>query len=307
MAHAFSGAYANSSRIDNFFPWEQIVFLFIMPVFFTLSGILFKGVEDVKSYISMIRKKAVTILIPYVIFSALFVLMNQVGGKASEYNLSDFLLIFWKPLAYLWFLYILFFIFVLVGGLSLFKINIFFEIIICLMFFLITQYLHSDIYLLSTFGWAIFFELGILLNKYDQFFKSNATLVVTGLLSILSICLMFSVLPYSYQFNFPTIYNILPKILIDIFILSVYLRIPTNNMIFEYFVRIGKSSLIVYLVHYPVMAAVGKILSKFMNQNAYMLFLILLVIGWISSLLVIWLSNRSKIINFFFNPYHLLK
>ena len=56
-------------------------------------------------------------------------------------------------------------IFVLVGFLSLFRISIETQLFLYLILFLIIKITRSNLYILTTFGWAIFFCLGIVFKK----------------------------------------------------------------------------------------------------------------------------------------------
>ena len=132
VAHTFSGIYTNNIYSDGFNTVIEVLgeslFLFIMPVFFSLSGYLYKAPRTFHEYVIMLKKKAWNLLIPYVVFSIIYVLMNQIGDKSSEYTWRSLLHIYAMPISYLWFLYILFFIFVLVGALSLIRISINYQI-----------------------------------------------------------------------------------------------------------------------------------------------------------------------------------
>lgn len=75
-----------------------------MPVFFSLSGYLFKKPDDFKRYYLVIEKKAFNLLVPYVVFSIIYILMNQVGGKDNIYTWKSLLNIYRTPISYLWFL-----------------------------------------------------------------------------------------------------------------------------------------------------------------------------------------------------------
>ncbi|MDK7161964.1 acyltransferase family protein [Lactobacillus jensenii] len=84
VGHVLSGIYTNhiypnSDGLLMFF--GEFIFLFIMPVFFSLSGYFFKAPENMVDYIVMIKKKAWNILVPYIVFSFVYVLLNQLGGS----------------------------------------------------------------------------------------------------------------------------------------------------------------------------------------------------------------------------------
>lgn len=57
------------------------------------------------------------------------------------------------------------------------------------------------------------------------------------------------------------------------------------------------------MVHAPVLSAIRAIILKFTMPNVFVLMVVLLIIGWVSCLVVIWMNNRFRLINFIFNAY----
>lgn len=76
---------------------SSVIFIVIMPIFFALSGFLFKEVETKSDYILLIKKKACSLLIPYIIFSFIYILMQHVGGNAIR-NLMP-----WSSIFEIWY------------------------------------------------------------------------------------------------------------------------------------------------------------------------------------------------------------
>ncbi|WP_225416209.1 acyltransferase family protein [Limosilactobacillus reuteri] len=85
VAHTFFRIYTNNiynSNVNSIIRGiGEILFLFVMPVFFSFSGYLYKSPQKFSGYIHMIKKKAWILITPYVVFSLLYILLNQVGGK----------------------------------------------------------------------------------------------------------------------------------------------------------------------------------------------------------------------------------
>lgn len=105
-------------------------------------------------------------------------------------------------------------------------------------------------------------------------------------------------------YNNVSIINIIPKIISDIFMFSLFLNLRESAKFFKYFEKYGRYSLIVYMVHVPVMSASRAIILKLIFPNMYVLAIIVMLIGWYASLAVIYLSNHFKTINFIFNAYN---
>ncbi|WP_173007707.1 acyltransferase family protein, partial [Lactobacillus helveticus] len=141
---------------------SDFLFFFVMPVFFAVSGYLFKRLNTVKGYLFFIRKKAINLLVPYVIFSIIYVMLQQVGGNnlAHKHAVDSLLLIWYKPIGYLWFLYVLFFVFVLVGLFSYIGIKLQYQLIIYILGYILTSKIPMNLMIFQTFGDAAFFITG---------------------------------------------------------------------------------------------------------------------------------------------------
>lgn len=201
-------------------------------------------------------------------------------------------------------MYILFFIFILVGAFSLLKISLRLQLLIYFIGFILVQTLKINIYIFNVFGWAVFFCLGLLFKKDLNWIKSKGILTASFVLSILGYILMikFVGLGHAY-YNDVSLVNFIPKVISDILLFSFFLNINEESKLFKYFRQYGKYSLIIYMVHAPVLSAIRAIILKFTMPNVFVLVPILLIIGWGSSLVVIWLNNRFRIVNFVFNAY----
>lgn len=307
VGHVLSGIYTNhiypnSDGLLMFF--GEFIFLFIMPVFFSLSGYFFKAPENMVDYIVMIKKKAWNILVPYIVFSFVYVLLNQLGGKSKEYSWGDLLKIWYHPISYLWFLYILFFIFILVGAFSLLKVSLRLQLLIYFIGFILVQVLKINFYIFNVFGWVVFFCLGLPFKKDLNCIKSKGILSASLVLSILGYLLMIKFVGLSHAYyNDVSLVNFIPKVIFDILLFSFFLNIDEESKLFKYFKQYGKYSLIIYMVHAPVLSAIRAIILKFTMPNVFVLMVVLLIIGWVSCLVVIWMNNRFRLINFIFNAY----
>ncbi|MDM8304423.1 acyltransferase family protein [Limosilactobacillus vaginalis] len=313
IAHTFGGIYTNniySGNLNNVIKvFGESLFLFIMPVFFSLSGYLYKVRKDrsFSNYLTMVRKKAWNLLTPYVVFSFVYVLMNQIGGKSREYSWNSLFRIYAMPISHLWFLYILFFIFVLVGALSFLRISINVQLVLYLLAFIAVQLLKPQACIFNTFGWAVFFCLGMIFKQHEAMLKSKLLLYGSLALTVLSIVLMFLTLGVSHRYyNGVSLINIIPKAISDLFMISLCVNVSARTKFYSYFERYGKYSLIIYMVHAPLLSAARAIILKFGTFNELFLIIILILIGWYGSLAVVWLNNRYKPVRFVFNAYSTL-
>ena len=94
---------------------EKFIWSFHVALFLFLSGVVYKVTGEWKSKKTKLRfisYKLYNLGVPYVTFSAVYVLINSlVGGANTDFSVSDILNIWKAPVAQYWFLYALFFLF----------------------------------------------------------------------------------------------------------------------------------------------------------------------------------------------------
>ena len=120
----------------------------------------------------------------------------------------------------------------------------------------------------------------------------------------MSLITLFLLLGVSHKYyNGVSLFNFIPKAISDILMFSLFLNLAESTRFFAYFKKYGKYSLIIYMVHAPLLSASRAIIMKFGMMNELVLIIILILIGWYGSLVVVWLNNRFKIVRFVFNAY----
>ena len=96
---------------------EKFIWSFHVPLFLFLSGVVYRetgGWKRQKSKSKFILHKLWTLGIPYVVFSAVYIIINSAVGQANTQSSFGDVLDIWKtPVAQYWFLYALFFLFVI--------------------------------------------------------------------------------------------------------------------------------------------------------------------------------------------------
>lgn len=278
-----------------------------MPAFFALSGYLFKKKNNFKDYLSMIIKKAINLLIPYVVFSIIYVCIQHFGNDINhQYTFSPLLNIWYQPISYLWFLYILFLIFLLVGGLSLLNFNYYIQLSLFIVLFLVINYYKLSIYALQTFGYALFFLCGVICKKHIKYIRKHKILLllVSTLLSLLAFAVCLYISGFKADFDAVTIVNFILKIIVSFFAIILCINWNEKGRVFQYYEKYGKNSLIIYLIHAPVISAVCAVLAKFIYRpNIISSILFLYLNGWYVSLFVIQLNKRLWLVRMIFSPY----
>ena len=306
LGHALASLYSHNLYLNyraNLIAIADLIFLVIMPIFFALSGFLFKNPRNIIGFGKMIRKKAANLLIPYVVFSFVYVLLEHFSNSVQDrVGWQSLLYIAVKPIGYLWFLYSLFFIFVIIGFAYLIKLDTRIQGILYLILFLISQFFKLPIGINSIFNWIFFFYLGVIYRKYFTIFRKKYIFYFILFVFILSLFIGFKIQGIYVNYNSPNLINFVPKLCAVFIFFSVFRILPQNKM-YKYFEKYGKYSLIIYLVHLPVIAAVRAVIYRFYMPNIIIGILILVLTGWYISVLIIVLNNRYPVVNFIFNPY----
>lgn len=110
LGHTIGGLRGDKTGLDlELFNYLVVlIYSFHMPLFFFLSGVV-GDLRPPASFSDLIRPMFVSIIVPYVIWSCLFVVLQNFSGAANRpANYSDLLFILWRPIAHFWFFYALF-------------------------------------------------------------------------------------------------------------------------------------------------------------------------------------------------------
>lgn len=309
VGHALRGIYTHNlySCYDKYLIIvADIMFLIAMPVFFALSGYLFKKINSWKNYIFFIEKKAISLIIPYLTFSIIYVALQHVGEARELQSWAKLLNIWYQPISYLWFLYALFLIFVIVGLFSVWNISVNIQAIIYFIICLITQLINVPSWLNFPLTWLFFFYIGVLCKEYNLFILKKKFAIVYLVLSICVLLIDFKFVGINADYNFPHLWNFIPKILMTLVAIMFFANFP-HNIFFKYFEKYGRNSLIIYLVHVPVISAVRTIVIHICIPNIFLMVIILIGCGWYISLFIVYLNKKIKLINMIFSPYKYIR
>lgn len=128
FGHVIMGIRLLGVDIPAFFEsLEKFIWSFHVALFLFLSGVVYKETGEwrgKKTRWSFILHKLYSLGIPYVTFSAIYILINSLVGEANtEFALSDILYIWKTPVAQYWYLHALFLLFCIWTVLSLFLKN----------------------------------------------------------------------------------------------------------------------------------------------------------------------------------------
>ena len=101
--------------------YSEIIYLFHMPLFFAISGFLYgyKELNNVEKPQCLIEKKLISLGIPYVVFSVIYVCFNVVMQRFVQINtvtkIKSLVTLLWNPVAQYWFIWVLLIYFIVVS------------------------------------------------------------------------------------------------------------------------------------------------------------------------------------------------
>lgn len=310
LAHVFSGIYSTKiyHSYDTFYYYSAwILFMFIMPVFFALSGFLYKSPNNLKTYLSMIYKKGISLIIPYIIFSVIYVTLQHFSKVNHLFPWSSLLNIFINPISYLWFLYALFMVFVIVGLFDILKCPTSLQITLYLLLYIFSQIFELPFFLHGSFSWLIPFYLGNLIKNHLDIFHKKITFYISIMFMILGMIIQRIFSTTWFSSNPMTLINFIPKILTIPVFIYIFINLRKNSGFYKYFEKLGPSSLIIYLVHAPLSSIFRTIYLKLGISNYTILLLLTLISAWEFSIFICYLSKKSRIFQLIFYPYKFLK
>ncbi|MFL1695930.1 acyltransferase family protein [Weissella kandleri] len=294
-----TGAYPNQTQLLQ--SLMAGLFLFIMPLFFALSGYLYRAPKTWVAWRLQMQKKMIALMGPSMIFTVLYVGLQQMGGENvhNEYQWSDVLLMFVHPVGYLWFLETLFLIFALVGVLTLLKLPAGWQMLLYLVLAVIGNFIWTPLILQEVCWWTSAFYLGYLMRQEARWWQQ--TWVVGGAILVIVAGMLWRYDQGGAWFdtNLPALNLILPKLATIIVGFNVFQKIQGSN----YWVRVGQASLTIYLVHAPLASMVRIGLTHLGLHNFWLLLLMVSWLTWQISIWIVQATDQAASLQLLFYPY----
>jgi fucose 4-O-acetylase-like acetyltransferase len=255
------------------FEYSREIYWFHMPAFFMVSGFLFSPQKATLNVIPFLKKKSVSLIIPYVTFLICVSVFSLLLLDGSVFNLKFFaklifggkLLanefgVFWFITSLLFTIFIFTFLYKKIEN----KTLLLFSVIICFVIaHLESSIIHQkkyDIYfplnLDTAFLGVVYFYIGFLFKSYFQYFKE--TIIRNRFIStILSISLAASVFLWVEGFNFDmkyqnygnVVFSLIIPVSITMVLLSLIVLLPKINFIDELLMMMGRYSLLIMYLH----------------------------------------------------------
>ncbi|QVY65844.1 acyltransferase family protein [Polaribacter sp. Q13] len=239
---------------------QNLIFLVHMPLFFFISGYLFKS-QCIKDYF---LKKTISLLLPY--FTFLVILYPFEYPYSVDTNIFKYIL---KPiyggqllnngLIAFWFITCLF-LTQQVFNLLVHKINSKKLLALIVFLFYITSYINSEIYSVFKLPWNANVVLAAIPFFYTGYLfklkKYSINLIVILVLNIISAYIIYYQTPIAYDmktanYGIPIISFILSTASI-LFIIFIAKKLQHINFISKKLKYIGRKSMIIMFLHQPI-------------------------------------------------------
>ena len=279
------GFYQSVNKVIFLDKVKNIINLFQMPLFFSISGyLLYYQLNKNIEFKEFLIKKAKRLLIPFIIFGIFWMIPIKLLVNYPNYENLKFYQIVLKLLTgndtgHLWYLPTLFLIFLLVVFIKKYFIKK--SDILLIIFLFIISYFSSKFeinnYVKQTLFYSFYFYLGTLINKYQ---KTNLNIFILIILMILNI-LLFKYFSYLRIFEY---------ILSGLIIILIYKIMPIRSC--NIVNLISENSYGIYLLHSPLIYLTFTYLKD--SNPLLVVFINFLVFGILSLLLSI-LIKKSKI------------
>lgn len=214
-------------------------------------------------------------------------------------------MLWWQPIGYLWFLYVLFFIFCLVYVMDGFKVPYLYQLVIYMALFVIAQLTPLPPVFSRTFTWCITFYIGFLYKKYSQLSKRWIT-CLSVIILIVSLTIQYLNVVNWYETNNLTFVTFFSKIA-SIFIFFTIFRMLQDKIIGNYFTKYGPISLTIYVIHAPAASIFRVLLLKIGVSNIVIQIILGVIVVWYGCIFVDYLSNKFKPLDFIFYPNRYFK
>lgn len=317
LGHVLLGLFESdkfSLQNDKLLFFVQLLYLFHIPVFFALSGFLFRPLNSITDYLKDVRVKLIVLGIPYLFYNIMQFSLQSLGGSTvrKAASIEDLINIYKAPLSVSWYLYVYFFMLIIVALFSIYIKNKYVLLGISLVAFIIAITQPSEIYLLQKILlWTLFFVIGYCFNdvRILQFLKGKILLIT--LLSV--ICIVFFMIiwwnsnpEYYVSYDTPGLWGLVFLASIPL-AFTLYPTFSTKKIWGDYFSKLGKDSVVIYLLHAPIVSVTRIVLLKLGIDSVAIHIILGLSAGWFGSILAIEIMKRIKYIDFVFYPMKYIK
>ncbi|MCW0953813.1 acyltransferase [Weissella ceti] len=284
----------------------QSIYLFHMPVFIAFSGYFFTRTASINSFIERLKKRSISIGIPYLVFSVILLFLFQLGGSKvrAMYDWHSLSQLWQIPIGPLWFLDVLFGVIIANSALSMFIKDTRVHFAIACLLALMANFWIVPIYAIQRILiWSPFFLLGALLRKYPLKGSWLSISLLTSIYGFYLIIWANAGHTSRVSYNAPGVDGIIMLIAVMLAFM-IFPKINLQTAFGRYFNHVGQLSLGIYLVHVPIVSATRMLLLQLGYHNVFLHIVIGSLIGWFGSLLIL---KYVSVLNYVLYPLNYIQ
>lgn len=300
-------SYQNITEYINWF-----IYLFHMPLFMCMSGILYFrksfDFKDIKEYIKFIKTKFINLAIPYFTFYLIYVFINMLFASSvnSQKGIQDILGIFNNPIPPYWFLYALLSIFIFIPILE--KILSYNKKLILATLVglkIIYIFVHTPIYFINQImSYGLYFYVGAFISFEEK--ECNRNNIKNSIFYIVVYCIL-ALMIYMYKNKLNYVCMELMRILFalsGIYICIYIFKMIKNSKILDTY---KKYTFQIFILHTIFAAGIRIVLLKLHITNYLIHFIIGIGFSIYIPVIVSIISEKIIFTNFFFFPLKTIK
>ena len=301
LGHAIAGVSVEAGSFFNIM--YMIITGFHMPLFFLISGFLYnqKNKENtINCYFSDFEKKVIDLLIPYVLFEVLYCVVGYFT-KDEKYTFEALIRSYYHPISHFWFIYVLFFVFMIIPIVLFIVRKEWIAVFVFLTVYMLIAGIEIEFPIVSIVYYSIFFLLGKAAAQAGIFTKKICHPI--AFVFLLIVYLVYNYFRASYDvLNFRGL-NILNAIIgMYVFVVGMVFLMNTLKVCQSFFCKLGKASILIYLVHSLFVSISRTLLIKASISFSPLIIILTTIIGTVIPLLIYLLGERFALISIFYMP-----
>ncbi len=308
----FRGGYRDAERfkdaqwlIDGIF---ETVYCFHMPFFFMLSGFTYFLAyfsREGKPRYEKIKVQMLNLLVIYLLFSEIYGIMRIFLERyaAHETTVRDLFMVWAKPIAEYWYLYVLFFLYLLFLIPKMIRQNPYILFAGTLLLCMVSGYFSGIWQMRNILYYSFYFCTGILLAKTWDFLENKVFMAVSAAVG----AVLFLIFEWSGRWeSAPQPIRIMAAFGISkgIWLLMKEVPVIGENRFLKF---CGQNCLEIYLLHGYFTAGNRTLLPMMGIREPYISIVLNFLISLFVPLLMAWLAKKVGIYNLLFRPAYFLK
>lgn len=299
IERTISGMNYTNSPMHFFDVFANSIHIYIL---FMVSGYTYGIIERDKilegNTKTFIIKKMLDLLLPYTYFGLLIWIGKSIFSQwvAKPVSIIDLISMYISPIAFAWYLYVLFIITIIVFFIDkLTKGNNIVQLIISILFILIQEIFDpTNITIHKVLHNTLFFVTGMILSRNLSYITGFYKLVICGLIfSVLTI------VHYHYD-NVWVILDAATHLGGALFFLMLFYRM--RNLSNKLLIQIGKYTIYIYLLHPIILNSIKAIYLKTDITNILFWLVSMIFLGILIPYQYGILANKYKLLELLFRP-----